>query len=236
MAHNSPTATSPTSTSTPASSLGTTLTTYRGHTSYVYGVAWVIPNGERIASASLDKSVQEWNAISRSLYFSYNETMAINDVKASLDGKYIASAGQSAIAEVRDAITGASIVTYNRHPEQSTPSDSRQMAHASSPVPQTRQCKFGMPAAIRHFSPIAAIPISSGPRPGPMMETESSPPARMARRKYGMHNQAIPSLPIVATLQPSSTPNGPSTIAASPPGVRTQPCRYGRRNKLFHLT
>jgi WD40 repeat protein/tRNA A-37 threonylcarbamoyl transferase component Bud32 len=113
-AHNTPPA-APTPTSTPSPSLGTMLSTYRGHSKFVYGVAWVTPDGQRIASASLDTSVQEWNATTGSRYFTYNERNAINDVKASLDGKHIASAGESALAEVRDAISGASILTYNGH-------------------------------------------------------------------------------------------------------------------------
>ncbi len=106
---------SPTPTSPPAPPLGTTVTTYHGHSSYVYGVAWVTPNGQRIASAGFDKTVQEWNAISDNRYFIYNDTQAVNDVKASFDGMRIASASDAAIAEVRDAITGAAIITYNGH-------------------------------------------------------------------------------------------------------------------------
>src|SRR5438093_619878 len=37
------------------------LYTYRGHSNYVYGVAWS-PNGKRIASASGDTTVQVWEA------------------------------------------------------------------------------------------------------------------------------------------------------------------------------
>jgi serine/threonine protein kinase len=113
---NTPTTpSSPTPTSPPAPPLGTTLTTYHGHSSYVYGVAWVTPNGQRIASAGFDRTVQEWNAISNNRYFIYNDTQAVNDVKASFDGMRIASASDAAIAEVRDAITGAAIITYNGH-------------------------------------------------------------------------------------------------------------------------
>jgi WD40 repeat protein len=49
---------------TDAADLGTTLTTYPGHTyeTGVLAVAWS-PNGQRIASASNDDTVQVWQAI-----------------------------------------------------------------------------------------------------------------------------------------------------------------------------
>ena len=46
-------------TSVPA---GTTLYTYRGHSSAVGAVAWS-PDGKRIASGSVDGTVQVWEAI-----------------------------------------------------------------------------------------------------------------------------------------------------------------------------
>src|SRR5689334_20473781 len=47
---------------------GTTLFTYRGHTSRVNGVAWS-PNGKRIASAG---GPQIWNAATGKLIYSYS--------------------------------------------------------------------------------------------------------------------------------------------------------------------
>lgn len=113
-----PSATTPpkstvTTPSTPA--LGTTFTIYHGHASYVYGVSWVSSDGQRVASASFDKTVQVWNATSGGKYFSYNHTNAVNDVKGSHDGTRIASAGEDAVAQVRDAGTGAQLATYNGH-------------------------------------------------------------------------------------------------------------------------
>jgi WD40 repeat protein len=105
----------PTSQSTTSPTLGTTLLTYRGHSSYVYGVAWVSSDEQRLASASFDTTVQEWNAISGNRYFTYNQAKAVNDVKASHDGRRIASASDDATAQVRDAATGAQLLSYSGH-------------------------------------------------------------------------------------------------------------------------
>ena len=45
----------------PAPPIGTPLLTYRGHSNYVYTLAWS-PDGSRIASGSEDTTVQVWQA------------------------------------------------------------------------------------------------------------------------------------------------------------------------------
>ncbi len=114
----SPTATNPstpTATPIPSPPLGQTFTVYRGHKSYIYGVTWASTDGSRIASASADTSVQEWNANTKQPYFTYNQTKAVNDVKPSHDKTRIASAGEDSIVQVRDATTGSFILQYSRH-------------------------------------------------------------------------------------------------------------------------
>ena len=117
-ATSQPTATNtaiPSPTTAPSPQIGTTFTMYRGHTSYIYGVTWAAADASRIASASNDASVQEWNATTGQQYFSYNHAKAVNDVKSSHDKSYIASAGEDSVVQVRNAVDGAFILTYSGH-------------------------------------------------------------------------------------------------------------------------
>src|SRR5207249_5013792 len=75
--------------------LGTTFYTYRGHTSPVFGVAWS-PNGKRIASASLDGTVQVWDDTTGNHALIYRgHAGPVFTLAWSLDGTHIASAGLS---------------------------------------------------------------------------------------------------------------------------------------------
>lgn len=99
----------------PSTQIGQTFTVYRGHSGYIYGVTWASTDGSRIASASLDTSVQVWNAQTGQQYFSYNHSKAVNDVKASPDKTRIASAGEDSIVQVYDVTNGTRILTYRNH-------------------------------------------------------------------------------------------------------------------------
>ena len=118
----SPPSPTPTAANTPTPSpsavtspqLGETLLVYRGHTGYVYGVTWASTDGTRAASASLDTSVQEWDANTRQQYFNYHHAKAVNDVKSSHNKTHIASAGEDSVVQVRDA-NGTFILTYPNH-------------------------------------------------------------------------------------------------------------------------
>jgi eukaryotic-like serine/threonine-protein kinase len=98
----------------PAPTLGTTLLTYRGHHNYVYSVEWS-PNGQYVASASNDDSVQVWNATTGVLLFSYSHNGAANSVAWSPDGSLIASSGEDNVVRVVNANTGSNVIVYQGH-------------------------------------------------------------------------------------------------------------------------
>lgn len=97
------------------SSIGTTLNVYRGHTLYIYGVTWASSDGQRIASASDDQTVQDWGAYTNQRYFSYRQNGPINDVKASHGKTRLASAGEDHTVQIRDAQNGTLISIYTGH-------------------------------------------------------------------------------------------------------------------------
>jgi serine/threonine protein kinase len=97
---HSMTPTSPTPTPLPR---GTTLYTYRGHSYYVYAVAWS-PDGKRIASGG-DRTVQVWDAVDGGHVFTYQgHSSGMTAVAWSPDGKRIASGSNDNTVQVWDAI------------------------------------------------------------------------------------------------------------------------------------
>src|SRR6266487_7088454 len=95
--------------------VGSTLYTYHGHHNGITAVAWS-PDGKLIASASFDKTVQVWNALTGQLYSVYRgHSNWLTAVAWSLDGKLIASAGFDKTVQIWDALTGRHILTYYGH-------------------------------------------------------------------------------------------------------------------------
>jgi len=93
--------------------------TYRGHSNRVNGrvnaVAWS-PDGKRIVSASSDKTIQVWNAVTGNLTFIYRHySSAMNAVAWSPDSRRIGAGSNDTTVQVWDAMTRNSILTYRGH-------------------------------------------------------------------------------------------------------------------------
>ena len=94
---------------------GTALITYRQHTGIVSAVAWS-PDGDAIATASWDHTVQVWNAKTGVLLTTYTGHSEIVDTLAwSPNGKEIASGSWDHTVQIWDVATGRTIVTYKGH-------------------------------------------------------------------------------------------------------------------------
>jgi WD40 repeat protein/serine/threonine protein kinase len=102
----------PTATARPSVQL---LYTYRGQPDWVNRVAWS-PDGQRIASASRDTTVQVWDALTGGnplAYRGHKEYVAT--VEWSPDGTLLASAGYGHTVQVWHAGTGALLLIYRGH-------------------------------------------------------------------------------------------------------------------------
>jgi WD40 repeat protein len=102
---------------TPHHPLGSILFTYRGHTDRVTTVDWS-PDGKHIASGSLDKTVQVWDAENNqasSHPFIYRGHIAsVTTVAWSHDSKRIASGSEDMTAQVWDTLGGSALI-YRGH-------------------------------------------------------------------------------------------------------------------------
>ena len=95
--------------------VGTLLYTYRGHKTEVEPVAWS-PNGTRIASGSLDNTVQVWDATPGGNMLIYRgHKSPVESVAWSPDGTRIASGSDDKTVQVWDAATGDTLFTYRGH-------------------------------------------------------------------------------------------------------------------------
>ena len=95
--------------------LGSLYEMYEGHTSMVFGVDWS-PDGKRIASASLDGTVQVWDAMTGKHVLIYRgHNGPVFSVRWSPNGQYIASAGYDHTVQIWDAATGKTLLVYRGH-------------------------------------------------------------------------------------------------------------------------
>jgi eukaryotic-like serine/threonine-protein kinase len=98
------------------SHLGQLLYTYHGHSAYVTDVAWSLPDGTRIASASGDTTVQVWDAATgtRLLNFS-GHGIDVYAVTWSPDGSQIASGSADKSVLVWDSHSRNISSAYKQH-------------------------------------------------------------------------------------------------------------------------
>jgi eukaryotic-like serine/threonine-protein kinase len=94
---------------------GTLICNYQGHMSAVRSLCW-LSDGKQIVSASNEKTVHVWDAMTgdkRQIYQDISD--AVRVVAASSDGSRIATAGADALVRVWDFATNRLVVTYRGH-------------------------------------------------------------------------------------------------------------------------
>jgi len=94
---------------------GTLVCSYRGHKNEVRSLSW-LSDSRRIVSASNDKIVQVWDAMTgNQLQLYQDRSDAVRMVAASSDGLRIATAGADALVRVWDFATNRLVSTYRGH-------------------------------------------------------------------------------------------------------------------------
>lgn len=104
-------ASTPTPTSISTAEPGTTLFTYKGHTSTVETVAWS-PDSQMVASVEQTGALHVWEAITGKLKFVCHALPSIKALSWSMNGKYIAATTGAGVS-IWDASNGSLITNYN---------------------------------------------------------------------------------------------------------------------------
>jgi len=95
--------------------MGTTLNEYHGHTKSVLALAWS-PRNNMIASGSLDKTVQIWDASTSAVIANYGEHIdQVNTVAWSPDGTLIASGSNDKQVRIWNPLANKTIRFYINH-------------------------------------------------------------------------------------------------------------------------
>jgi eukaryotic-like serine/threonine-protein kinase len=98
-----------------AGPVGTLVCSYRGHVSPVCSLSW-LADGRRIVSASNEKPVHLWDAMTGNQLQLYQDaSAAVRVVAGSPDGSCIATAGVDALVRVWDFTSNRLITTYRGH-------------------------------------------------------------------------------------------------------------------------
>ncbi len=88
---------------------------YSGHSSWIGALVWS-PNGQRIASAGGDSTVQVWEAATGEKYSVYQgHTAYVQAVAWSPDGQYIASGSDDGTVKIWNISTGRTASSYSGH-------------------------------------------------------------------------------------------------------------------------
>src|SRR5436309_1585299 len=102
---------------TPAPVAGTPLFVYSGHRAPVFSVAWS-PDSKYIASVSVDRTIQIWNATSNAkAIITYKVPgFGISSVAWSPDSRRLASGGLDNVVRIWDALYGSGVHSaYSGH-------------------------------------------------------------------------------------------------------------------------
>jgi WD40 repeat protein len=98
-----------------ATSPGTLLVTYHGHSSPITSLTWS-PDGGSLASSDLRGTIEVWNALTGTLRYRYATSAGIAYAVAwSPNGRYLAAAFENHTVEVWNTETGQRLYRFTRH-------------------------------------------------------------------------------------------------------------------------